>query len=355
VTVKATAKWTTHLVHPKVTMVKKATETAVHVGDTIHYTLTVKNTGDTPVSVTPSDPGCTGITPASASIPVGASQDFTCTHVVTAGDETSYHNEACATGDAGKGGTSAQSCDHTDTKIKHPGIKVVKSALESTASDTQAIHYTIVVTNTGDTPLEVTPSDVGCDAGTFDTTKFTLDIAASKALTCQHVVVPADTSPYNNKACATGVDMIGGTKGTVTDCASVDVPITHPTPTPPVTPPASPGTPPAQVVLGERITPGTAQLTGRTGCVGSAFNARVRGSQIARVVFVLDGKVIGRVTKPNAAGLFVARVNPANLRIGVHRLVAQVTFQGSSRTAAKTLRLSFQRCGHKLALPRFTG
>jgi hypothetical protein len=43
------------------------------------------------------------------------------------------------------------------------------------------------------------------------------------------------------------------------------------------------------------------------------------------------------------------------MRIGVHRLVASITFQRGSGTKAKTIRLSFQRCARKLAAPRFTG
>ena len=43
------------------------------------------------------------------------------------------------------------------------------------------------------------------------------------------------------------------------------------------------------------------------------------------------------------------------LRIGVHRLVATVTFQRGSGTKAKTFRLAFQRCPRALRAPRFTG
>jgi hypothetical protein len=43
------------------------------------------------------------------------------------------------------------------------------------------------------------------------------------------------------------------------------------------------------------------------------------------------------------------------MKIGVHRLVVSVTFQKGTGTKPKKLRLSFQRCAHKLAAPRFTG
>jgi hypothetical protein len=132
---------------------------------------------------------------------------------------------------------------------------------------------------------------------------------------------------------------------------------------PPSQPPANPdqtvdptttsGASPEQLVLGERIGAVRARMQAPTGCVASrAFSARVRGAGIAKVVFRLDGKRIKTVRK---GGLFSARVNPQSLRIGVHRLVATVTFTAASHAKARTLRTSFQRCSKRLISPRFTG
>jgi hypothetical protein len=108
-------------------------------------------------------------------------------------------------------------------------------------------------------------------------------------------------------------------------------------------------------VLPERVTPGTAKLLAPTGCAAKAFNARVKGTKIATVVFLLDGKVVKRFKKPLTSGNYALRIDPAKLRIGVHRLVVNVTFQSGTGTKPKTIRLSFQRCTKKLAAPRFTG
>jgi hypothetical protein len=138
-------------------------------------------------------------------------------------------------------------------------------------------------------------------------------------------------------------------------------------PTPPVTPPADNSTPPAdqtvapavqqgvdpeQLVLGERVGNVSARLLAASGCAARSFNARVRGVGIAKVVFKIDGKKIKTVKK---GSLFSARVNPQKLSIGVHRLVATVTFQASRHAKSRTLRASFQRCGKRLIAPRFTG
>jgi len=110
-----------------------------------------------------------------------------------------------------------------------------------------------------------------------------------------------------------------------------------------------------QIVLPERVVPGSARLVAPTGCVARAFNARVSGQNVARVVFTLDGKKIKTLTKPNAGVRFQVRVNPAKMKIGVHRILATVNFAAATKTSPQTFRISFQRCAKKLVAPRFTG
>lgn len=110
-----------------------------------------------------------------------------------------------------------------------------------------------------------------------------------------------------------------------------------------------------QEVLGERITPGRASLSGRSGCVNGAFSVRVRGARIVRVVFVLDGNRIRVLHKPNSGDTFAFGIQPRRLLIGRHLVSAEVTFAPSSRTHSKSMRLSFQRCAVPLKAPAFTG
>jgi hypothetical protein len=109
---------------------------------------------------------------------------------------------------------------------------------------------------------------------------------------------------------------------------------------------------PEQLVLGERIGAVRAKLLAPSGCLSRTFSARVRGAGIASVVFILDGRKVKTVR--TKAG-FVARINPARLSIGVHRLVATIKFSASSHAKSRTLRSSFQRCAKRLVSPRFTG
>ena len=110
-----------------------------------------------------------------------------------------------------------------------------------------------------------------------------------------------------------------------------------------------------QIVAGERIIPGSARLLAPTGCVSRAFFARVRGVNVQKVVFKLDGKTIKTLTKPNRAALYAVRINPKSLKIGVHRITATITFKAATKKKAQTIRISFQRCPQKLTAPRFTG
>ena len=83
----------------------------------------------------------------------------------------------------------------------------------------------------------------------------------------------------------------------------------------------------------------------------------VRGSQIRRVVFTLDGKVVRTLSKPNSGSRYVLTVNPRKLNRGIHRVIASTTFRSQSQTGPRTLRVTFSRCsrGAVAATPSFTG
>jgi hypothetical protein len=101
------------------------------------------------------------------------------------------------------------------------------------------------------------------------------------------------------------------------------------------------------VVLPEQVRSGVARLTAATGCARKAYVARVRGIEIAKVTWRLDGKKAGSgKTK---------RINTSGLRSGVHVLVARVSFNAASQTSARTYRRTFQRCARQAVKPLFTG
>ncbi|MFL5895372.1 MAG: hypothetical protein ACJ76Z_09680, partial [Thermoleophilaceae bacterium] len=271
---------------------------------------------------------------------------YTCAYTVQHGDENGSHNVVnVATVTATDGSDHhVTSTDDATTLVIHPAIAIDKTG-PATAQAGDAVGYTLTVTNPGDTPLSdpsVKVADAKCNGTPVallskggDKTTDTLDPGDVWTYSCSVQTAIGDEA-IHNEASVTGCDRLDKC---VNANDTADTTLTQP----------------AQLVLPERIVPGTAQLLGPTGCVGKAFNARVRGSKIATAVFILDGKIVKRVKNTSNATLIQLRVNPKKLRVGVHRLVVNVTFQAGSGTKPKTMRLSFQRCAKKLAAPRFTG
>jgi hypothetical protein len=84
--------------------------------------------------------------------------------------------------------------------------------------------------------------------------------------------------------------------------------------------------------------------------------ATVTGKRIVKVTFYVDGRKVKTLTKPNGkGGAFKLPMDVRKLAYGSHRVRATVQFAKSSGTKAKTLRLSFSRCGGVAAQPKFTG
>ena len=100
---------------------------------------------------------------------------------------------------------------------------------------------------------------------------------------------------------------------------------------------------------------GSAALTGRTGCQRKAFRVQVRGKQIAKVVFTVDGAKLATLRAPNRGNRFSVMLVPRNLKIGRHRVNARITFAKSTGTRARTLGMVVSRCRRAAVQPRFVG
>jgi hypothetical protein len=136
----------------------------------------------------------------------------------------------------------------------------------------------------------------------------------------------------------------------------------------PGSPPGSPTTPgapgssgqtapsPQIQVSPEIVRPGSAVIHGPNGCPDTnAVAATVSGKRIVKVTFYVDHKKVKTLTKPNKSGGWSLSVNMRQIAYGSHRVEAKVEFAKSSGTKAKTLRLSFNRCGANNVRPQFTG
>jgi hypothetical protein len=83
--------------------------------------------------------------------------------------------------------------------------------------------------------------------------------------------------------------------------------------------------------------------------------ARITGKRIVKVTFYVDGHKVKTLTKPNGrGGAWKLPIDARKLSYGSHRVRAKVQLAKSSGTDAKSLRLSFSRCG-AATQPKFTG
>ena len=84
-------------------------------------------------------------------------------------------------------------------------------------------------------------------------------------------------------------------------------------------------------------------------CLLRPVNARVRGTLVRTVVFTLDGRVIERVSRPDADGVYGVTVERATLPPGKHILRAKVMFVRRADRRPEVLRLAIRRCPERLA------
>jgi hypothetical protein len=337
---------------------------AATLGDTVTYSIAVKNTGTADLTVDVNDALCDAGTLSGPDgrdgdddpLAAGQTVTYTCTHVLTANDADPLTNTACTTGTATLGSASTTLglapdtiCDSTVVDIFQPGELGGGSGSKFLDADGDGSHdvgegplsgFVFYVDYNGNGALDAgEPAAASAADGTWGIIgirpgSYSVREASDPNFTC---TAPAGTCKYD-------VTVTGGQSASVGEFGNQ-----------PAAQQTAPEQQPGQVVLGERIGPGRARLLGPAGCTSGAFHARIRGVRIGKVVFRLDGKRIKTLTRKNFRGTYAVRINPRHLRIGVHRLVATVTFQRGSATRAKTFRLSFQRCPRALRAPRFTG
>jgi uncharacterized repeat protein (TIGR01451 family) len=211
------ATWTVDILHPAIDVSKSCPQYA-HEGDTISYTMTVKNTGDTPLSNVMVTDSLLGII-FTGSLAVGEEMTFDVPFTVpTPSDDIT--NTVTASGEDPLGLTVTDTAQCT-VDVLHPAIAIDKSADKVTARAGDTITYTIIVTNTGDTPLyDVSVTDTLL--GTFSIG--TLGVGQSVTITPAptYTVNAGDPDPLVNTATASGKDVLD-MEVTAEDTASVDL------------------------------------------------------------------------------------------------------------------------------------
>ncbi len=196
--VTATAEAAVKVIRPNVRITKDAAPGVVRQGDTVTFTITVTNTGDTPlakVGVVDDIPHCTKEV---GELLAGAVQTYTCTQVAGSVGTTT---KATVTGvDITQ--RSVTATDDAAYTVIHPGISIVlTTAGPYKPGDT--VTFSVSVRNTGDVPLaEVAVTD----ALAPDCARTIGELMDKADYTC---TMTAPTDDVTNLATVTGKPPVG--------------------------------------------------------------------------------------------------------------------------------------------------
>ncbi len=232
------------VVAPGIAVTKTASAEHVYPGSTVHYTYTVNNTGDVPLSVNKNantgvvDDKCSptayldGDGNTNGLLDLTETWRFICstalnvdtTNVVTATGSPSDNS-----GNPFPGVDDVQDTDTADVDVINPKIQIVKTASTASASVSDTVTYTYTVTNPGDDPLSnVSVADNLCSPVTGPRSNDDangngkLDPGETWIYTCDYQIKLSDPDTVVNKATATGDDSLGNSVDD-DDTASVTV------------------------------------------------------------------------------------------------------------------------------------
>ncbi|OXM70967.1 hypothetical protein CF165_03485 [Amycolatopsis vastitatis] len=204
---------------PAVEVTTTADHPVVHAGDTVTWTVAVRNTGDSPLApVKVTDDTTTSCSRTFAGLAAGATQTYTC----TANPSRTTTSQVTATGTDLSGRPVTATATATVTVIT-PALTLTKDAAPAVARAGDPITFTITVANAGDAPLtEVAVTDdhtPACAKAIGALPPQGKQAQGRQTYTC---TAPAPADDFATTATATGKDQLGRTVK-VTDDAVVDV------------------------------------------------------------------------------------------------------------------------------------
>jgi uncharacterized repeat protein (TIGR01451 family) len=222
------------ILRPAIAITKTAEPEQAHDGDTITYTYTITNPGNTPLShVSVTDNKAKNVTYQSGDTDGDRRLDtnetwvFTATYTITADDVSPLVNTATVSGtDALSHTVTAQAIARVN--ILRPAIAITKTAEPEQAHVGDNITYTYTVTNPGNTPLSnVSVTDDKIEDVTYQSGDTNgdgrLGTRETWVFTATYTITAEDESPLVNTATVSGTDALGLP---VTDEATASVTIT---------------------------------------------------------------------------------------------------------------------------------
>jgi uncharacterized repeat protein (TIGR01451 family) len=211
------------ILRPAIALDKIASPTLVHDDDTVTYTYTVTNAGNTPLSgISVTDDEINDITYQGGDTNEDEILDlddiwvFTATYITNAEDASPLVNAATASGTDALEWTVESEEATASVNILRPAIALDKTANPTEAHEGDTISYTYTVTNDGNAPLsDISVSDnmievVAYQSGDANKDGI-LDLDETWVFTAAYTVTAEDNSPLVNTATASGSDALGQT------------------------------------------------------------------------------------------------------------------------------------------------
>ncbi|MFQ5399230.1 MAG: multicopper oxidase domain-containing protein [Anaerolineae bacterium] len=216
---------TVDLIQPALQVTKQASAPSINVGETVTYTYTITNTGDTTLTgVSATDDKLGSITLDATTLAPGATATGTASYTVTEGDLPGPLTNMISASGTPPYGPDATATDTLSVDLTfNPAIQVTKQASVASANVGDTIVYTYTVTNSGDVTLtSVGATDDKLGSITLDAT--TLAPGATATGTASHTVVEGDLpGPITNTVTAAGTPPAGAP---VSSSASASVDLT---------------------------------------------------------------------------------------------------------------------------------
>lgn len=209
------------VINPAIVVDKTADKAQVHPGDIVTYRVVVTNTGDTPLRLTSLSDAVNQGVPAdllatcnltTATVLQPGQSTPVCTYRVTAGTADLLNVVVVRATDV-LGGTVTDD-DDAVVDVISPTVRIDKTASPSPVRAGDTITYTLVITNTGNTPLTITSlTDVANGTATALPAACTglvspVPLAPGATRTCSYTVV-AGTADITNVATVVGTDELG--------------------------------------------------------------------------------------------------------------------------------------------------
>ncbi|WP_157749652.1 DUF11 domain-containing protein [Jatrophihabitans sp. GAS493] len=213
---------------PSISISKTADKAAYRVGETVTYTITVNNTGNTSLaSVAVTDATTAGCARAIGTLAAGASTTYTCTATAPVSGNS---NTASVSGADSLNRTVTNSSTVPVPTIR-PALTLAKTATPTTVNAAgKTVTYSFRVTNSGDSTISsISIADtLTAPAGPVPVITCpvtTLAATASTTCTATYPVTQADMDNGSivNSAVANGADIVGGAVASNASTATVNV------------------------------------------------------------------------------------------------------------------------------------